>query len=125
VPRIGLFHKNNSFAEAKSLVLQLPVPHVSRTVAQAFLAGVFEEAGILCECGAGLGSFRRFRSQRQPLRRKGKEGLRILKQFIKKNRTPSGLISHLRHDTPLIETNVLRQTVAPLWYRSRKGDFHA
>src|SRR6266403_710228 len=41
--RIGLFHKNNSFAEAMRRVLQLPVPHVLRTAARAFLAGAFED----------------------------------------------------------------------------------
>lgn len=51
VARIWLFHKNNSFAEAKSLVLQLPVPHVSRTVSRAFLAEVFEQAGMRCRAG--------------------------------------------------------------------------
>src|SRR5216684_3911518 len=45
VARIGLFHKNNSFAEAKSLVLQLPVPHTRRTAAEVFLAEGFEQDG--------------------------------------------------------------------------------
>jgi integrase len=45
--------------------------------------------------------------------REGNEALRVLKQFIKKNRTPSGLIFHSRHDTPLIETNVLHDGLYP------------
>src|SRR5437867_4068293 len=44
---IGLFHKNNSFAEAKSVVLQLPVLHSSRTVARAFLAAYL--SGLECD----------------------------------------------------------------------------
>ncbi len=45
--------------------------------------------------------------------REGKEALRILNQFIRKNRTPSGLIFHSRRDTPLIETNVLHDGLYP------------
>jgi integrase len=43
----------------------------------------------------------------------GREALRSLKKFIKKNRTPSQLIFHSRHDTPLIETNVLHDGLHP------------
>lgn len=45
--------------------------------------------------------------------REGKEALRVLKQLIEKSRTPSGLIFHSRHDTPLIETNVLHDGLHP------------
>jgi integrase len=43
----------------------------------------------------------------------GKEALRTLKQFIKKNRTPSGLIFHSTRATPLIETNILHDGLHP------------
>jgi hypothetical protein len=45
--------------------------------------------------------------------REGKEVLRILKKFIKKNQTPSGLIFHSSQDTPLIEANVLHDGLHP------------
>ncbi len=47
----GCFIRNNSFAEAKSLVLQLPVPHVSRTVALVFLAVTFKWDGMQPDAG--------------------------------------------------------------------------
>jgi integrase len=43
----------------------------------------------------------------------GKEALRTLKQFIKKNQSPDRLIFRSRHDTPLIETNVLHDGLHP------------
>jgi integrase len=43
----------------------------------------------------------------------GKEALRTLKQFIKKNQSPDRLIFRSRHDTPSIETNVLHDGLHP------------
>jgi integrase len=45
--------------------------------------------------------------------REGSEALRVLKRFVKKDLTPSGLIFHSQNDTPLIETNVLHDGLHP------------
>ena len=43
----------------------------------------------------------------------GREALRDLKKFMKKNQTPSTLIFHSSNNTPLIETNVLHGGLHP------------
>src|SRR6267143_5562076 len=96
IARIGLFHKDNSFAEPMSLVLQLPVPHRSRTVAEVFLAEVLERNGMRSgDCRARSAASRR---ARQSARAKVLDLAPSMQEFCATARAPKFFLVHLYLD---------------------------